>query len=40
VSGDGSVVVGYSRSALGPVGEAFRWTAAEGMVGLGGLPRQ
>lgn len=34
-SGDGSVVVGYSPSAVG-VGntEAYRWTAAGGMVGL------
>ena len=36
VSADGSVVVGYSTSANGR--EAFRWTEAEGMVGLGDLP--
>ena len=37
VSGDGSVVVGYSsNSATGF--EAFRWTEAEGIVGLGDLP--
>ncbi len=35
VSADGSVVVGVSSSASG--NEAFRWTAASGMVGLGGL---
>jgi probable HAF family extracellular repeat protein len=35
VSADGSVVVGQSRSANGL--EAFRWTAATGMVGLGDL---
>lgn len=35
VSGDGSVVVGRG---LGPSGrEAFRWTSASGMVGLGDL---
>ena len=33
VSRDGSVVVGQSASDLG--GEAFRWTADAGMVGLG-----
>lgn len=32
VSADGSVVVGQSNSASG--GEAFRWTAGGGMVGL------
>ena len=36
VSGDGSVVVGTSGSASG--NEAFRWTEAGGMVGLGNLP--
>lgn len=36
VSGDGSVVVGYGSSANGQ--EAFRWTAAGGIVGLGDLP--
>lgn len=35
VSADGSVVVGYGRSASGA--EAFRWTQ-DGMVSLGGLP--
>lgn len=35
ISADGLVVVGESRSANGR--EAFRWTAATGMVGLGGL---
>nr|WP_244646063.1 autotransporter domain-containing protein [Bradyrhizobium campsiandrae] len=33
VSGDGSVVVGYSST-----NEAFRWTAATGATGLGFLP--
>src|SRR5688572_13401343 len=36
VSSDGSTVVGDSNSASGV--EAFRWTAAGGMVGLGDLP--
>ena len=36
VSADGSVVVGRGSSASGL--EAFRWTAASGMVGLGELP--
>jgi probable HAF family extracellular repeat protein len=36
VSADGNVVVGYSYSASGI--EAFRWTAATGLVGLGDLP--
>src|SRR5215510_14161600 len=36
VSADGMVVVGGSNSASGF--EAFRWTAAGGMVGLGVLP--
>lgn len=35
VSGDGSVVVGISTSAFGL--EAFHWTQAEGMLGLGDL---
>ncbi len=35
LSGDGTTVVGQSRSASGP--EAFRWTAAAGMEGLGDL---
>ena len=40
VSADGSVVVGHSSSALalGSAYEAFRWTAADGMIGLGDLP--
>jgi len=43
VSGDGQVVVGWSSSAAAAggdasQGEAFRWTQAEGMVGLGFLP--
>jgi len=42
VSSDGSVVVGYSSPGSGGVpgfrGQAFRWTAAGGMVGLPGLP--
>jgi probable HAF family extracellular repeat protein len=33
VSADGAVVVGYSLP-----GEAFRWTQADGLVGLGDLP--
>lgn len=40
VSGDGLVVVGSSNATVGPFThyEAFRWTAAGGMVGLGDLP--
>jgi probable HAF family extracellular repeat protein len=41
VSADGSVVVGTGNSANGCFGgcwEAFRWTQATGMVGLGDLP--
>ena len=38
ISGDGTVVVGHSSSAFGK--EAFRWTEAEGMIGLGGLPAE
>ena len=38
VSADGSVVVGISRSVLTTEFEAFRWTNAGGMVGLGDLP--
>ena len=38
VSGDGTVVVGYSKSASsGSNNEAFRWTQSGGMVGLGDL---
>jgi len=36
VSGDGSVVVGYSDGVNGT--EAFRWDSVGGMVGLGDLP--
>ena len=36
VSADGSVVVGRSVSEFGE--EAFRWTEAEGMLGLSDLP--
>jgi probable HAF family extracellular repeat protein len=36
VSDDGSVVVGGSNFGSGP--EAYRWTQATGMVGLGDLP--
>jgi autotransporter-associated beta strand protein len=42
ISGDGSVVVGSSENLplAGPLthSEAFRWTAATGMIGLGFLP--
>ena len=34
VSADGSIVVGQGLSASGA--EAFRWTMADGMIGLGG----
>jgi probable HAF family extracellular repeat protein len=37
VNADGSVVVGYTPQAPGH-SQAFRWTAASGMVGLGFLP--
>lgn len=37
ISADGSVIVGGSESAAGYM-EAFRWTRATGMVGLGYLP--
>ena len=36
VSADDSVIVGYNSSPSGH--EAFRWTQAGGMVGLGDLP--
>ena len=36
VSADGTVVAGFSSTALGF--EAFRWTSGGGMVGLGDLP--
>lgn len=40
VSGDGTVVVGAGSSAASGLtkSEAFRWTAATGMIGLGDLP--
>jgi probable HAF family extracellular repeat protein len=42
VSADGSIVVGSStigfNNTAGPIDEAYRWTAATGMVGLGTLP--
>jgi len=38
VSGDGTVVVGESALADLSRIQAFRWTAADGMVGLGYLP--
>ncbi len=39
VSADGAVVVGESSSeSSGDYNEAFRWTQADGMVGLGDLP--
>src|SRR5262245_61306399 len=39
VSGNGMVAVGASVSAASsPLVEAFRWTTATGMVGLGFLP--
>jgi probable HAF family extracellular repeat protein len=40
VSGDGSVIVGYSYGSVivGSGYEAFRWTSGGGMVGLGLLP--
>lgn len=37
ISADGTTVVGYSSSTNGSGGEAFRWTAATGMVALGDL---
>jgi probable HAF family extracellular repeat protein len=37
VSDDGSVAYGFSRSATPGKNEAFRWTAASGIVGLGFL---
>jgi probable HAF family extracellular repeat protein len=37
LSADGTVVVGGMRTLVGNP-EAFRWTEATGMVGLGGLP--
>ena len=38
VSGDGSTIVGSSRSFSGLGEEAYRWTSGTGMVGLGSLP--
>ena len=39
MSADGNSVVGYCRGFVDPKieGEAFLWTPADGMVGLGGL---
>lgn len=37
ISADGTTIVGKSSSASGTA-EAFRWTAADGMLGLGDLP--
>ena len=38
ISGDGMSIVGSSRSRTGPAGdEAFLWTSASGMIGLGTL---
>jgi probable HAF family extracellular repeat protein len=36
ISGDASTIVGHSSSANGP--QAFRWTAATGLQGLGDFP--
>ena len=38
VSADGSVVVGWSSTSSGFARQAFRWTAANGMISLGHLP--
>jgi probable HAF family extracellular repeat protein len=38
ISADGTTVVGASRIEFSDNPEAFRWTAADGMVGLGFLP--
>jgi probable HAF family extracellular repeat protein len=38
VSADGNVVAGYAQSESWQSFEAFRWTAEDGMVGLGHLP--
>jgi len=38
VSHDGQVIAGYGYSSSTGETEAFRWTEAEGMVGLGSLP--
>jgi len=43
VSADGAVVVGRSSSGFNPppyTSRAFRWSATEGMLGLGALPGQ
>ena len=37
VSADGTKVVGLSKSATHPLGEAFVWTSVDGMVGLSSL---
>jgi probable HAF family extracellular repeat protein len=38
MSADGRVIVGHSGSSSTDTGEAYRWTAETGMVGLGFLP--
>lgn len=38
VSGDGHIVVGTATAQNGLSGQAFRWTAADGVLGLGFLP--
>jgi probable HAF family extracellular repeat protein len=38
VSADGTVVVGINSSSFAVTNQAFRWTAAGGMIGLGYLP--
>ncbi len=38
ISGDGSIVVGTATDKNILAGQAFRWTAADGVVGLGYLP--
>jgi len=38
VSGDGQTVVGTATDSSGVNGEAYRWTASQGAVGLGFLP--
>jgi probable HAF family extracellular repeat protein len=38
VSADGRVLVGRSKSADGPLGEAFRWTLEDGIVALEPAP--
>jgi probable HAF family extracellular repeat protein len=38
VNADGSVVIGVAQNSVGGPPQAFRWTAASGMVGLGFMP--